>query len=274
MKRWNQMNKTVHLFTSLDSEAVKEYFLSKRHDFFIESSSKSIKFTDLEDKESYIVSDKRIGFKLMLLITETKNNIKKNVERREISPVMPQYTLCNKNNFLKMQDEILQVIEIDLIKAYLESAYKQGFIDEIVYKKLLLVSGESRKIAIGAIASKKTINYYNKEGEIVKNEIKTDEKLRRVWMQICAGTDSVMREIINMNAYERFLFYWVDNIFFKMESWEQVENKNFEQSLKSINMPSGIPFREFVHHSLIYTMIRSNLLEIEISDGRTFTIRV
>jgi hypothetical protein len=265
---------TIHLNDDLEIEIIRKYFLTKKHLIKIESTSKSIKFVDLEDKETYIVSEKGIRFGLMLLMQATKQDVIKNTEQMTIVPIRPEYSQSNKINFPAIQGEIKSVIELDLSKAYLESAYKQKFVSKNIYDKLFKVSSETRKHCLGSIATKKSINYYDETGKFLSNEIVEDEKLRAVWTHICAGTTSTMQEIINMNAQDRFLFYWVDNIFFMRESVYEVPNKFFQVSSKMINMPSGVPFKEYTHYNLIYTKLRDNLIQCELPDGRIFPIKI
>jgi hypothetical protein len=195
---------------------------------------------------------------LLNLIISIKIDVRKHIKDRVIEDCTPQYFFCNKDNFNTISGNFAKVEELDLSKAYLEAAHDLDFISDEVYARLLNVSSFSRKMAMGAMARSKSIENYDRFGNLIDKTVDKDETLVKVWKNICGETDKRMMELIYINSMKYFLFFWVDNIFFKRlgngyYSYMKIKKKE---------------------NSLSYFWQRENLLNVKTGDERQFLLRI
>jgi len=254
-------SKCVHCGVNIDSEFLHNYFKSKKHSYLVTMTGKSTKFLDLIDKESYIISEVGIRFGLMKLIKQTKDNVTKNINSGKciLKPTLDKtYFQINRDAFSKVEDQIDNITEIDLTKAYLESAFRLNMIDEKLYKRLGEIKGENRKIALGSLATKKYHKMYDSDGVLREQSIETNELLKEAWFNIVSETDKTMNEMLYMNNYS-YLFYWVDNLFTNIEASE-------------FKVPDNIKVKYKENKSLNY-IIQQSRVNIFMNDGRNFNLR-
>jgi len=254
---------SIHTFVNIDSEFLHNYFREKKHDYKVMLTGKSTMFADMIDKESYIISDNQIRFGLMRLIKMTKDNVKKNIETGKAKVLEVEnknFFEVNKKEFTGIEGTFDNVNEIDLTHAYLETAKRLNFIDDKVYKRLSEITGQSRKICLGSLATKKTIKYYDEKGNLINQEVVQDDILKQAWFNIVSSTDSIMQNILYLNNFQ-FYFYWVDNFFTSVDSPE-------------IKIPENIPVKFLENKSLNYTINSNGRLWLRLSDSREFNLRI
>jgi hypothetical protein len=252
----------IHVNINIDSEFLHNYFQKKNHSYLVVLTGKSTKFVDLIDKESYIISENSIRFGLMRLIKLTKDNVKKNIENKKCQlkeSFSSSYFRVNKKMFPLAEGEIKDITEVDLTKAYLESAFRLNMLDEKVYKQLLKITGTSRKICLGSLATKKTHKIYSSKGELISQDVEKDDLLRQAWNNIVSETDRVMNEILYMNNFD-FYFYWVDNLFLPIEPCE-------------VKAPENVALKFHEEKSLFYVNSGYNKLWVQMNDFREFNLR-
>ena len=119
---------------------------------------------------------------------------------------------------LKLSDgEVLvydKVYLMDITKAYYYCLYNAGLLSRAFFKELLVVPKHIRLRLVGSIATLKHISYYNKHNQLVKTEMKFNERNRKIWDYLVNEIDRLMQKCADA-VESQFLFYWVDGIFFR-----------------------------------------------------------
>lgn len=104
------------------------------------------------------------------------------------------------------------IAEIDISAAYVNSAYNLGVIKKGNYDKLINGPKKNRLKILGALASRKTVEYWVGP-DLINSEFISDEKNRNIWFNIVLNVDRAISAIYDLIG-NRALFYYVDNIYF------------------------------------------------------------
>ena len=236
---------------------VEEYFRNLKKPYRIISTNYTSKIGN--EKEEYIISNEFTGFGFIKLLTKFKSEVKQNIKGRELIKKDIKYFDCNFDYF--HDDEgLISGIEIDISQAYLWATYYCEFISEETLKKFLTLKKSTRLKLIGSLASRKRIFYYNEFGKLINQEVKKDEDFILCWNNICFQVDDFINHLIYLNDYNKFVFYWFDNLFFNVKSFDNFNGLNQKYILK--HKPE----------SLTYTWQRKNILNIQI-ENRLFNFK-
>jgi len=116
-----------------------------------------------------------------------------------------------------VEGEVLNdVVEIDIDRAYWETAYLMGVISKAIYVKGCEIDKRVRLAALGSLARRKEVWEFN--GKVMKK--KKDERsyaTENVWFAICRRVSDVMQECVKL-AGDAFVFYWVDGIYVRNDA--------------------------------------------------------
>lgn len=147
--------------------------------------------------------------KLMKMVDESVDY----VVRDPYKPTYQKFAPKLHNIAFSEQDliEVEDVYEIDLNQAYYYAAYIMGFIDEDFFKKTLDLPKHIRLRLLGSIATVKHIE--ESDGEEITYDTIENQKMRDIWHNIVCHVDRVMTEMAEALG-DRFIFYWVDGIYF------------------------------------------------------------
>ena len=209
-------------------------YLKKSGKEFTISKTSSSQIIQVGNKK-YIYSNSHINKKEMLMQKKVKKEILDNLPNISSKT---QYLMDNiiKTNYFqfhnKMQDldqtgeivEISGVWEMDITKAYYQTARNLGFISNEFYDKCLLIPKSWRLRLLGSIATKKVVEHY-KNKDLQNIEVKTNKILRNVWDCITNQVDKCMGDCAEM-INKHFLFYWVDGIYFVEKKGHKTLCKN------------------------------------------------
>lgn len=199
--------------------------LKNKNDFTLTKSTffESYLFENIR----YDFSDSFKSFKELGLMVAFKNQVKKNMDKALLVDVskIKYFDYSGKLfNGLEVGEvrTFKRVIEIDISAAYLYAFLNYGFIDEILFKKIIELPKQKRLPIMGAIASVKTKQDYINglpvgEPELVKNDL-----LRNVWFFISKKIDELLLHCKQL-AGSNYLFYYVDGIYFSGD--EKIKNK-------------------------------------------------
>jgi|TARA_R110000787_G_scaffold29997_1_gene80886 hypothetical protein len=209
-------------------------YLKKSGKKFKISKTSSSHIIEVGDKK-YIYSGSHINKKEMIMQIKIKSEIVKNLPNLSNNTKSLMNNIVKTNYFKfhnKMQSldqtgevvEINDVWEMDITKAYYQTARNLGFISDDFYQKCLKIPKSWRLRLLGSIATKKIIEHYDKTN-LDSIEIKTDKVLRSVWDTITNQVDKCMSDCSEM-IQKHFLFYWVDGIYFVEKSGHKKLCKN------------------------------------------------
>jgi len=242
--------------TDADIEAAENYFISKKRPYKIQSTNYTIFISN--DLEGWIISKYYSGFGLIKLIQAVRKDIDKNILNKNLELKEIKYYDFNENYFQNKQG-IISGLEVDLSKAYLYSAYYQGFISEDLFNHLLSVKKNTRLKVLGALAVKKNIYYYDEFGKLVLQEKKQNDLHCIVWNNITFQVDDYINNLIILNKFDRFIFYWFDNLFMNISKDKFISiHKNY--------------ILKYEYKNLNYKWTHINLLQLNI-DNRFFNFR-
>jgi len=206
---------TKHIYG--DIIKIEDYFRSLKKPYKVQSTNYSTVIQN--DNEKYIISPSYIGFGFMNLLSKLKKEINIVIKENEIEDKKVRWFNYNQDYF-NDSDGSMITLEVDISKAYLYSAYYQKFISKEYFEHLLRLKKSTRIKLLGSLASKKRIFYYNELGIKINEEIKKNDDYIKIWNNICFGVDSYMNELTLINGYNKFIFYWFDNLFMNISQSE------------------------------------------------------
>ena len=185
------------------------------------SSSKTIIYQDLE----VFIAPSYIPKKYMYLFKQIRNDIKGNKENFiDFDPLknVKDVTYFHRKRS-RLNRDILKAVEFDLNKAYYQEARNKNYISEKYFSRSIEAPKKLRLVLLGSIASMKVTTEY-RNGEVFKiHPPEMDDFLRACWFNICFGVGDMLMKIIYSNRFlsDRFLFMWVDAIFFEYDTEEE-----------------------------------------------------
>jgi hypothetical protein len=191
-------------------------------DFVISRTSNS---TTVEyNNTKHLFSDNPISKREIILQKQVKKEIMNSIEglsektKNLMNTVKPtvyfrfhksMYEINNHGEYFEFEN----TYEVDITKAYYQTAFNLGFISEKFFEKCLNLRKSWRLRLLGSIATKKHIEIYE-NGQLVDIQVKENPLLNTVWRTITAEVDECMNYCCN-TIYDDFLMYWVDGIYFQ-----------------------------------------------------------
>lgn len=113
-----------------------------------------------------------------------------------------------------VEGEIINdVVEIDINRAYWETAYLMGVISKSIYVRGLEIDKRVRLACLGTLA-KRTEEWVFDGNKFFKRKEKRSYETENIWFAICRRVSDVMQECVKI-AGDDFVFYWVDGIYVK-----------------------------------------------------------
>ncbi|MCC7332652.1 MAG: hypothetical protein IT232_08600 [Flavobacteriales bacterium] len=236
---------------------VEEYFKSLKRPFRVVSNNYTTKIGN--EREEYIISSEFVGFGFIKLLTKFKSEVKANIEKMELTKKDIKYFNCNFD-FFHSEEGSVSGIEIDISQAYLWSTYYCKFISKETLEKFLTLKKSTRLKLIGSLASRKNVFNYDEAGKLINQEVKKDDRLLLCWNNICYQVDDYINHLIYINDYNKFVFYWFDNLFFNIKDF------------KSFNCFDRKYILKHSQQDLSYIWNKKNILNIQI-ENRLFNFK-
>lgn len=114
------------------------------------------------------------------------------------------------------------LIEIDIDRAYWDTAYILGIISKGIYNAGLSpkISKVVRLAALGSLARKTETWVFDgkKMNKVASDESKGTFGTNNLWFAICKRVSDVMQDAV-MQAGDDFVFYWVDGMYIRNNSY-------------------------------------------------------
>lgn len=164
--------------------------------------------------------------------------------------------------------EVNEVYEIDLNAAYYYAAFLLGYIDEDFFNKTLNLPKHIRLRLLGSIATRKHIE--ESDGEEITYEVVQNEKMRDVWHNIVCHVDRIMTEMAEALG-DRFIFYWVDGIYFTTFGEHDVPSIVVEQIAKKNNFEVKKKKLKKIEIRKVSRYLVAHVHEAEKNETRIFT---
>lgn len=201
-RKVKQQNKGMNLQNTLN--LLKKF----KQDFVFENSTYTAKIITKETEISFITRE--MDFSAFIAHSKIKKDIKNSeVKKPNIKPIDLDYFEQN------LQGEHLNyVLNFDLTKAYPTVLLNGGFITVETYDYLCSIGKTERLAAIGMLARKKNIIEYEK-GLPKAGSLKIDRKETSEYFYYCIQQTTNIITEIKENVKNRFLFTWVDGIYFE-----------------------------------------------------------
>ena len=147
-----------------------------------------------------------------------ERDIRAKLEAGAVAPVIDRRELSYNNfaPFERLKSIRQDVYCIDIKQAYATSLYKGGWITDETFKMMQRLVKPDRLAAVGMLAGTHSIFYHNEQAE--KIDVEKDENELTCFFHNCIiDTDKKMMQIKQILGHERFIFYWVDGIYFEGE---------------------------------------------------------
>lgn len=197
---YNEINKGQNLSNHID-------ILKKANmDFTLENSTYTARITT--DESIINFNTKNLSVKCFCAAQMIQKNIKDcGIEKPKISIQDLEYFEQNLKSEL-----IPKVINFDITKAYPTILFADGFITEKTFQYLNDLKKTERLAAIGMLARKKNITEFE-NGKPISTNIDRKET-SEYFFYLVDKTNKIISEI-RENVKLRFLFSWVDGIYFE-----------------------------------------------------------
>jgi hypothetical protein len=184
----------------------------------------------------YIFAKERFYKSHLMLLSMVKKNVRDNLKKVAVGDQREQNLFeINEKHFPGLTGTIKNLNETDLSKAYITSAFLLGLIDKNIYDLLAKQHKRFRLRILGAIASRKFVREFDKDGNLIKSYFEQDDELRNAWFAIVNYTNNVMREVKRTMDYA-FVFYWFDNIAGFGDYSNRFKSLGFETKSNLINI--------------------------------------
>jgi hypothetical protein len=204
-----EQNKGFNLQNNL--QLLKDF----QQDFIFESSTYTSKIITANSEINFITNE----MNLTAFIANAK--IKKDIANSKIrKPIISPLELDYFEQNLRYE-QLDYVINFDLTKAYPTILYNSGFITLETFDYLCSIDKKERLASIGMLARKKNIVEY-KNGKPVVGSLKIDRKDTSEYFYHCIKTTNDIITEIKKAVKNRFLFTWVDGIYFEMDTNENL----------------------------------------------------
>lgn len=255
MTIYNSGSIRIKELNNKQDEQLIYYFKKRRLPFICSYTGKTMSIQNKEEK--YIISSDYLGRGLMRIMSSLKSEIEKRTTNKIIGDVDPAFYGINLDWFNKKNGRgtLKDIIEVDLSSAYLTATLELDYISKETFNKINAMKKCNRLRVLGSIATKKIIEEYDIKGNRINRSIERDEYFLRIWMNICNRVSFHISELIDLNSYFRYIFYWADNIFFAGDL--------------SIKVPEHLQVKSEKHEYIKYLFGNNNVM-LTIDDGRTF----
>jgi len=196
----NQINKGNNLQNYID------FLKNTNSNFILENSTYTAKI--ITEKTIINFTTKNLTMKCFIAAQMIKGDITKSkIEKPKISVHDLEYFEQN------LKSELIQkVVNFDITKAYPTILFADGFITEKTYKYLCEINKTERLASIGMLARKKNITTFENGKPI--NTIINRKETSEYFFYLVDKTNKIISEI-RQNCKLRFLFSWVDGIYFE-----------------------------------------------------------
>jgi hypothetical protein len=208
-KKVIEQNKGFNLQNNL--QLLKDF----EQDFIFENSTYTAKIITANTEINFITNE----MDLSAFIANSK--IKKDIANSGIKkPIISPLELDYFEQSLR-GEHLNYVLNFDLTKAYPTILLNSGFITNETFEYLCSIGKKERLAAIGMLARKKNIVEY-KNGKPVVGSLKIDRKDTSEYFYHCIKTTNEIIIEIKNAVKNRFLFTWVDGIYFEMDTNENL----------------------------------------------------
>jgi hypothetical protein len=208
-KKVTEQNKGFNLQNNL--QLLKDF----EQDFIFENSTYTAKIITANTEINFITNE----MDLSAFIANSK--IKKDIANCGIKkPIISPLELDYFEQSLR-GEHLKYVLNFDLTKAYPTILLNSGFITNETFEYLCSIGKKERLAAIGMLARKKNIVEY-KNGKPVVGSLKIDRKDTSEYFYHCIKTTNEIIVEIKNAVKNRFLFTWVDGIYFEMDTNENL----------------------------------------------------
>jgi hypothetical protein len=208
-KKVTEQNKGFNLQNNL--QLLKDF----EQDFIFENSTYTAKIITANTEINFITNE----MDLSAFIANSK--IKKDIANCGIKkPIISPLELDYFEQSLR-GEHLNYVLNFDLTKAYPTILLNSGFITNETFEYLCSIGKKERLAAIGMLARKKNIVEY-KNGKPVVGSLKIDRKDTSEYFYHCIKTTNEIIVEIKNAVKNRFLFTWVDGIYFEMDTNENL----------------------------------------------------
>jgi hypothetical protein len=167
-----------------------------------------------------------LEFKHMIFIRKVKDHVKAQIKAGKLKK---EKAYSKKIDYFHIgthkNKTIKDCSEVDIDKAYWETAYKYGIINNEIYRYGMKKSmpKEIRLIALGSLAKKTT--HYKFDGKLmIRQKDIVDKETEYFWNKICSHVATCMTTISAELSDNDYLFYWVDAVFIKSKALSTVKN--------------------------------------------------
>jgi len=185
-----------------------KWFAACKRPFTVTRTTYSTKLKS--DKFQVILSDRRLWFNHLALITKLKAFVRNNVPDPGEVRARRVYDY-NAEKFGPVEGWIKPVMESDLSGAYISCARRLSLINQELFEKVRDVNKFYRLKILGSLGSRKQVTEYDARGLVTGRKTVYDSKLRNVWQKIVQSVNDDMLE--QQRSDPLWVFYWVDNYF-------------------------------------------------------------
>lgn len=213
---------------------------------------------------NFMATDSLIPLHELWLVAWVKNYVLKNEIHKKIKNICRDWESIR---YLRVKHKPRKVFhriyEVDLDRAYWETAFETGVISDELYWRGLWVDKKTRLAAIGQMA--KRTDVWKFDGETMRvGKTNISKQTQHLWFNVCYKVGLLMERAARL-CPDATLFYWVDGIY--------VTNKKAAKKIvrffHSKDYPSKIrPIRKFVYTPTMIKIHEKKVRKFYVSSGK------
>ncbi len=184
----------------------------------------------------------KLDYNDLQFIMRVQRNILKSEAALDMSTIMHRASHVKYMDVQKhpTNNRITGLHEIDLNRAYWDTAYLLKYIDKNIYEEGCLVNKTVRLMALGTMA-KKTYYFTHESSKVIIEP----NPYQYIWFSICKRVSDVMLQAQKIVGNDMILF-WVDSIIYK-------QNTKHTAAIKKLFSKYGYEFKDLVINWAEYT---------------------
>jgi len=187
-----------------------DYFRHCGRPFRTETTGSSI--TLISDKLSWVIASERFQFWHLAILSKVKAEVRRNAHKVASMPEGESDSFSLNITQFAGRHGRYKVDELDLVGAYVQAAKVLGLLSDETVARLNRLPKRWRLRILGAIATRRRIDFYDSRGVKVSDDVKMDAELRHCWFCIVGYVDR-FNDILKSAVGAAFVFSWYDNFY-------------------------------------------------------------
>jgi hypothetical protein len=230
----NVINKTQNSLNNIKERIKYLKYNGKPFEYIISGSQHQLTSDNWDSK----YNTNRISVEDLMFIQKVRREVLSSKKALDLNTVINrpkniEYIKINKNID---EDEIDNVYEIDINRAYWDAAYLLGYLNKELWEEGCEKDKVLRLMSLGGLAKKTYTLIYDPNNTPPEKIHTNNSPYQYIWYTICATISEIMKNIAAACG-DKLILFWVDAVIFKYD-------KKIAGEIKAILNSYGYDFKE------------------------------